>query len=354
MVAEGEEDLLHLERGGERLDEHRRADRAVGEAQALLGEREHVVPQPRLVGGLDLRQVEVRPTPRRDQRVRVVEDVQPEVHEGPGCRQLAARAVDHGDVLLGQVPPARAHDDRGSALGGDAVLLALGAREAQLPADRVEQRELAPDDVAPRGGGGILLVGQPYPRAGVQRVDRHLRVGRARDLDAAVLEARAGAGHAPRRVLADVRGLGPEVRVVAVADLEAAAFARGEPVVTATAEAVVQLGEEGEGGGGEDLPVAALERTLDPQVRSGGGCRGLGAAAVGGGRGFDEGHDELFRSVSRLAPGSMSPKLSLRRRRSDHKWDMVCEKGGRGSREGVSGTARSRWSRRGRAWRCRG
>ena len=92
------------------------------------------------------------------------------------------------------------------------------------------------------GARRVLLVGEPDPGAGVQRVDRHLRVGRTGDLDAAVLEARPGAGDPPLGVLADVRGVVAEARVVAVADLEAPAHAVGEPVVAAAAEALVQLG----------------------------------------------------------------------------------------------------------------
>ena len=82
----------------------------------------------------------------------------------------------------------------------------------------------------------------------------------------------AGAGHTPRRVVADVRGVRAEVRVVARADLEAPALASGEAVVPAPREAVVQLGEEGDRRGGEDLGIPALERAREAQVR--GGCRG--------------------------------------------------------------------------------
>ena len=73
MVAQFVEDLVHLERRGERLDEHRRADGAVGEAEALLGEREDVVPEPGLAVVLELRQVEVRAAAAGDELVRVVE-----------------------------------------------------------------------------------------------------------------------------------------------------------------------------------------------------------------------------------------------------------------------------------------
>ena len=206
--------------------------------------REDVVPQLRLFAGLELGEVEVRPAAVRDQLLRVVEEVQPEVDERAGCRHRASRAVGEPEVLLDQVPAARAHHDRRRALGGDLVGLALRAGEAQLAADRVAQRQLPLDDVLPGGARGVLLVGEPDPRAGVQGVDRHLRVGRTRDLDAAVLETGAGAGDPPLGILTDVRGVVAEARVVAVADLEAAAHAVGEPVVPAPAEALVQRGEE--------------------------------------------------------------------------------------------------------------
>ncbi len=67
VVAQFVEDLLHLERRRDRLDEHRRADRAVRDAERVLGEGEDVVPQPRLEVVLELRQVEVRPGAARDE-----------------------------------------------------------------------------------------------------------------------------------------------------------------------------------------------------------------------------------------------------------------------------------------------
>ena len=59
VLAQLVEDLVHLERGGDRLDQHGRADRAAGEARALLRRDEDVVPQPCLEVALELRQVEV-------------------------------------------------------------------------------------------------------------------------------------------------------------------------------------------------------------------------------------------------------------------------------------------------------
>ena len=88
-----------------------------------------------------------------------------------------------------------------------------------------------------------------------------------------------GAGDPPLGVLADVRGVVAEARVAAVADLEAAAHAVGEPVVPAAREAVVQLGEERDRLRGEDLVVAvarcAPTISIDGVVRA---C-GLGVGA---------------------------------------------------------------------------
>ena len=58
------ENLVHLERGEDRLDEHRRLDRALRDAELVLREHESVVPQPRFQVRLHLRQVEIRPRAR--------------------------------------------------------------------------------------------------------------------------------------------------------------------------------------------------------------------------------------------------------------------------------------------------
>ncbi|MBG9885500.1 hypothetical protein ABE10_02630, partial [Bacillus toyonensis] len=76
VVAQLEQDLLHLERRGKGLDEHRRADRPVRDAEVLLAEGEDVVPQPRLLARLELGDVEVRAATGVDERLSVVEEVQ--------------------------------------------------------------------------------------------------------------------------------------------------------------------------------------------------------------------------------------------------------------------------------------
>ena len=259
MVTQLVEDLLHLEGCGDRLDEHGRADRAVGHAEQLLGQAEDVVPQPRLTVRLELRQVEVRAAAARDEFMRVVECVEAEVDERRGCGARDAGAVGEAQVLLDEVPAARAEHDRGRLLA-ETVLLALGAREVDLTTDRVEQVDLAADDVRPGGARGVLVVGEPDLRAGVHGVDGHLAVGGSGDLHPAVLEAGAGARDAPVDILADRARLRQEVQVAPVLDAASALHPGGERLVAAPDEALMQPGEEAQSLRGQDLVEALALR----------------------------------------------------------------------------------------------
>ena len=59
MVAEFEEDFIHLESGEDRLDEHRCPDRAPGDVESVLTVAEHVVPEARFEMALQFGEVEV-------------------------------------------------------------------------------------------------------------------------------------------------------------------------------------------------------------------------------------------------------------------------------------------------------
>ena len=59
MIAQLVEDLVHLERGRDRFDQHRRPNRSRAGRPLLLREYEDVVPQPRFEVALHLGQVEV-------------------------------------------------------------------------------------------------------------------------------------------------------------------------------------------------------------------------------------------------------------------------------------------------------
>ncbi len=88
VVAQLPEDLVHLERRRDGLDEHGRADRPAPDAAPLLGVHEHVVPQARLEVALELRAVEVRAGALLEQRLRVVEEEHAEVDQSAAVARL--------------------------------------------------------------------------------------------------------------------------------------------------------------------------------------------------------------------------------------------------------------------------
>src|SRR6267378_4325825 len=87
------ENLIHLERGEDRLDQDRRADRTAGDAELVLREGERVVPETRLVVALELGQVEIRSRALRDERRRVVEEEETKIEERGGNRAPVDRHV---------------------------------------------------------------------------------------------------------------------------------------------------------------------------------------------------------------------------------------------------------------------
>ena len=259
MLAQLVEDLLHLERGRVRLDQHGGPDRAARQAQPLLGAQEHVVPQPRLQVALHLGQVEVRPFAAFPLGGGVVEEEEAEVDQGAGH----PLAVDD-QVLLGQVPAARPDDDGRQLVGRDRVRLAFRRGERQPVADRVVQVELALDDVLPQRGVRVLVVGQPHPGTGVERVDGHLGVGRPGDLHPPVDQAGRRRRHPPVP-LPHILGLGEEVQGAAGGQLRLPLGAPAQQLPAARLEGAVQLGEQGQGRAAEHLvvPVPQRSRYLD-------------------------------------------------------------------------------------------
>jgi hypothetical protein len=75
------QDLVHLERGRQRLDQHGDLGLAMRQAERRFDVREHVFPQRRLLHAFHLRQVGVRAAVLRRERLRVVEEEQAEVEQ---------------------------------------------------------------------------------------------------------------------------------------------------------------------------------------------------------------------------------------------------------------------------------
>ncbi|MBK8003356.1 MAG: hypothetical protein IPK12_05250 [Gemmatimonadetes bacterium] len=268
VVLELEEDLLHLERREDGLDEHRGADGPLRQAERLLREAEDVVPEPRLVVALELGQVEVRAAAAAEQLVRVVEEVQAEVEEAAGD----GLAVEEG-VLLDQVPAAGPDHQRGE-VGVEPVRLALGRVVGEGPADGGDAVLLAGHHVFPARGEGVLEVGHEDLRPGVEGVDHHLPLDGAGDLHAAVVQVGGGRRHAPGG-LADLEGVGQEIGQLALAEAGAALEPGGQQGAAARPEAAFEFGDEGQRVGGEDL-LGAGNGGLGEGQEGGMGTRGEG------------------------------------------------------------------------------
>ncbi len=205
---------------------------------------------------LQLRQIEIRPGAARLQCGVVVEQVQAEVDERAGHRL----AVDQ-QVLLVEVPAARAHQQRGD-LRIEAVLLAVGIRERNLAGHGIAQVDLPLHDVVPGRRERVLAVRHENFRARVQRVDHHLAIGRAGDLDAPVLQVGGNARDAPLR-LAHFGGLGQEIGEHAIVQALLQGRARRQQLDDAIAEAPRQVGYELQGGRRQHGFIARLHRAAD-------------------------------------------------------------------------------------------
>ena len=187
-----------------------------------------------------------------------MEEREPEVEEA-----RRDRLAIHEDVPLGQVPAARAHDQRRRLLA-ERVRLLRGL-EADRPAHGVAQVRLALDDVRPRRRARVLEVGHEDACAGVQRVDHHLPVDRAGDLAAPVAEVGrrgrdrpVGLAHLPR-LLEEVRPAA--TRAPPLEELRA----RGLELMLEALDERERLGrEDGRVGGRRDGTHANCASSVEP------------------------------------------------------------------------------------------
>src|ERR671912_1679565 len=212
VLAKLVEDLVHLECGEYRLDQDRSLDGAPWYAELVLGRLEDVVPEPGLEVTLQLRQVEVRSGAVIQQPLRVVEEVKAEVEE---TTWNLFTVNEH--VLLEEVPPARPRQDDRNVFVQLVVLACLRIVESDGAFDGLFHVELALQHVVPGGAVGVLEVCHPAARPRVQRVDRHLSVGGAREFHAPVLKVVWDRRDLPV-ALPDLPRLRQEIRHLAGAD----------------------------------------------------------------------------------------------------------------------------------------
>ena len=205
MVAQLVEDLVHLERRRQRLDQDGRLERSMRHAKLALRVGEDVVPEPGLEMALELGQVEGRRRALRHLGLGAVEDVKAEVEQRAGHR---VAVDDH--MALGQMPSARPHHQHGGLILERVGLTAGRVGEVDFSGPPVLQVGLAFDHVGEDGRGRILEIGHEDLSAGIERIDDHLAIDRAGDLDPAVEKVGRDLGDGPVAV-ADGFRLGEKI-----------------------------------------------------------------------------------------------------------------------------------------------
>ena len=248
VVAQLVEDLVHLEGGQDRLDQHRGLDRAARQAQLVPGPARRRRSTAALRGGFPAwAGRSTGPLPLSSRAWALWKKYRPKSKSEP---EIGWPSTEH--VLLVEVPAARPDHQRGGVLV-ERVLLALGAGVLDRAADRVAQVDLALERGVPGGRVRVLEVGHEHLRAGVERVDDHLAIDRAGDLDAAVVQVgrdRARPASRPRGCSpVSGRKSGSSPRVEPGLDLRPA----GQQLPPPAVEGPVQLGHERQGLGREDL-----------------------------------------------------------------------------------------------------
>ena len=139
-----------------------------------------------------------------------------------------------------------------------------GSVKSILPAQTVLQVGLALDHVGEHRRGSVLEIGHEHLGAGIERVDDHLAVDGAGDLDAAVEKVGGDLGDRPV-ALADRFRLGKKIRQLAGVEVFLPSHAPRQQLQAAPVEPPVQVGEKPKRLGAEDfgLPAAGLGVDLD-------------------------------------------------------------------------------------------
>ena len=255
MLTQFVQDFFHLERGEDGFDQHGGLDRALRQADLVLGHHEDVVPQARFQMAFHLRQVEERAGAAGDLFLGVVEQEEREVEDAA----RHAFTVDQ-HMLLVQVPAARTHLQRGDLVVELVRLAVLLQRERA--ADGGLQVDLALDLVVPAGRIRIFEVGHVAVRARVERVDDHLGIDRAGDFHAAAVQCLRDRGNLP---VAFTHGLRFRQEIRALAGVQALGTldTGSQQLFAARLKGTVQLGNQRQCFGGQNVFVGRQDLGLD-------------------------------------------------------------------------------------------
>ena len=255
MLTQLIENLVHLKRGNDGLDQNGSFHAALRHANGVLGRHEHLIPEPRFEMALQLGQVEVRTKTAGQQFLGVVEHIERKIEEPA---RYALPIDSH--MLFIEVPATRAHDER-RHLVVEVIRLAVLLQRDGAP-DRIDQIDLPFDLVRPFWRVRIFEVGHVAVRTRVQRVDHHLAIGRTGDLNATALKSRRDRRNLPV-AFADRFGFRQKVRTFTGVEALGALDPRGEQGTTPRLKLPMQADNQLERRGSQDLRIFGLDRTRD-------------------------------------------------------------------------------------------
>lgn len=152
VVPEFVDDLVHLKGSGDGFNQHRTTDRTAGDANVVLRQVEHVVPQTSLQVRLHLGQVVVRAGATSHQLLGVVVEVQTKVEQ----TARDGLTVDH-KVLLLQVPATGTRNQSGQRPVRPQLVFLAALLEVDLATDGIVQVNLATNHVLPGGSAGVYI-----------------------------------------------------------------------------------------------------------------------------------------------------------------------------------------------------
>lgn len=142
--------LVHFESSSDCLNENCGTNGSSRNANVVLREIEHIIPQPGFQMGFHLGQIEVGAGATLDQLLRIMEEVETKVEEAAGDWL----SID-SEMLLLQVPASCTSNQRRQPSIGPQLVLLVALFEIDLSPNGVIEVDLAVDHVLPRGSTGV-------------------------------------------------------------------------------------------------------------------------------------------------------------------------------------------------------
>mmetsp|Transcript_294 Transcript_294/g.548 ORF Transcript_294/g.548 Transcript_294/m.548 type:complete len:362 (-) Transcript_294:699-1784(-) len=154
MISQFVQNLLHLKRRRDGLQENSRANGPLRHAEITLRRPKDVVPQPRLEVIFQFGQVEVRASPLGQEAMHVMIEIQPEIEQTSRCHA----SID-GDMSFVQMPSARTDEQDGGFVFEGVNASGGGVGVGDFSASGISEVALSFGEVGPGGGGAVFEIG---------------------------------------------------------------------------------------------------------------------------------------------------------------------------------------------------